>query len=277
MSDRYRTGIADYVFIGEGEEGANGTFFLAPPPARLGLDVQLLAVKVISGLTQEDSIRRGARELRAFAAVESPLLVQLYDAGQDGSALYYSMEHLPLGSLARPARPLRRVEVLAAMRDAARAAHALHEAGLAHHDIEPRTVLLHEHGAKLGDLGLAQTLTSPNASSTGIPSIEGIEFLDPTMLGGAAASRSADIWSLGATMHRALAGVGLYGTLPVQRPLLAVRKVLSSTPEISGELSPGERSVVARAIDADLEHRYPTAEAMAQDLDQLVAQEAARA
>jgi len=270
MSDRHRKRIADYEFVSEGEEGANGTFFLAPPPARLGLDVELVAVKVISGLTQDDSIRRGARELRAFAAVDSDLLVRLHDAGQDGSALFYSMEYLPLGSLARGARPLRRTEVLTAVRDAALAADALHEAGLAHHDIEPRTVLLHEHGAKLADLGLAQTLSSGHASSTGIPALEGIEYLDPAMLGGASASRSTDIWSLGATLHRALAGVGFYGVLALQRPLLAVRKVLSSTPEISVDLSPAERAVVERAIAADLQARYATAREMADDIDELI-------
>lgn len=100
------------------------------------------------------------RELRAFAAVDSPHLVRVYDAVlADSFAL--ACEYLPLGSLAQPACPLTRAEVLAAVRHAALAAHALHEAGLVHGDIKPANILLTPEGAKLTDLGLARFLTRP--------------------------------------------------------------------------------------------------------------------
>src|SRR3954447_21921710 len=76
----------------------------------------------------------------------------------------YAMEHLPLGSLAAPARPLGRGEVLRAV---AHAAHALHEGGLTHGDLKPANILLTENGAKLSNLGLARYLT-PGATLTGM-------------------------------------------------------------------------------------------------------------
>ncbi len=257
--------VADYEFVSEGTQGANGTFYLAVPPARLGLDAELVAVKVITGVTQDDAIRRGARELRAFAAVESPHLIRLFDAGQDGPNLYYSMEYSPLGSLAQPARPLERHEVIDAVADAADAAHALHEAGLAHRNIQPSTVMLHEAGAKLADLGLAQTLT-PGQTATGVATIEYIEYLDPASLGGESPSRATDIFSLGATLHRALTGTGLYGVVPTNQPLLAVRRVLSSTPQVSDMLDESDRHIIERAIDVDLTERYGSADELATDL-----------
>ena len=54
------------------------------------------------------------RELRAFAQVNSPYLVRVYDAVLQDSFLY-AMEYCPLGSLAAPARPLSRGEVLRAV------------------------------------------------------------------------------------------------------------------------------------------------------------------
>jgi serine/threonine protein kinase len=260
--------IADYSFVRTLGEGNHGEFHLATPPARLRLSTEYVAVKVLNGGGSEESFRRMTKELRAFASVQSPYLVTLYDAGQEGGTFYYSMEYFPLGSLAAPARPLTRPETIRAVTHAARAAHSLHEAGVAHRDIKPANVMLHEHGAKLSDLGLAQVL-QPGQTVTGIGTVGSIEFIDPVIMRGERASRATDIWSLGLTLHRALTGVGVYGELPDRDPLLALRKVLSTSPTLDPGLSPAERSVVEACIEPDLAKRIPTAEALAQRLDQL--------
>ena len=79
-------------------EGNHGRFYLAHPPARLGIADEYVAVKVFAGQYSEDAYRRGTRELRAFAAVESPYLVRVYDAVLEDNFLY-AMEYFPLGSL----------------------------------------------------------------------------------------------------------------------------------------------------------------------------------
>ena len=65
-----------------------------------------------------------------------------------------------------------------------------------------------------------------------------VEFLDPELLAGARPSRRTEVWALGATVHRALAGTGLYGELPDAQPLLAIRRVLSSQPQMHPTLNP---------------------------------------
>lgn len=255
--------IADYRLIRSLGDGNHGEFFLAHAPDRLGVGGAEVAVKVLSGMNVDDALRRMGRELRAFASVSSPYLVQLHDAGQDGDRLFYSMEYYPLGSLLSPSRPIERPEVLRAILHAARAAHALHEGGVAHRGIKPANVLLHEHGARLSDLGLAQALM-PGQTVTGVGSIGAVEFLDPAIIRGETASRASDIWSLGATLHWALAGVGIYGDLSGIQPLAAVRKVLTSDPEISPLLSDDERAVVERALHPDVAQRPATAEALAE-------------
>ena len=138
--------LADFRVVRLIGEGNHGRFYLAHPPARLGIDDEYVAVKVFAGQCSEDAFRRGTRELRAFAAVDSPYLARVYDAVLEDNFLY-AMEYFPLGSLAAPARPLARQEVLRAVEHAARAVHALHEAGLAHGDVKPGNVMLHEDGA----------------------------------------------------------------------------------------------------------------------------------
>jgi serine/threonine protein kinase len=261
--------IADYVFLRSLGQGNYGEFFLSRPPPRLRLDAEYVAVKVLAGAATDDTFRRATKELRLFASVKSPYLVRLFDAGQDGDRFYYSMEYFPMGSLAAPARPLDRREVLTAVAHAARAAHALHEAGIVHRDIKPANILLHEGGAKLSDLGLAQLL-SPGLTITGLGPVASVEYMDPAIMRGERASRASDVWSLGVTLHRALAGAGIYGELPEADPLLTMRKVLNSTPALHDGLAPADASLITACLARDPADRPRTAGEVADEIDALV-------
>ena len=240
--------LADFRVVRLIGEGNHGRFYLAHPPARLGIDDEFVAVKVFAGQCSEDAYRRGTRELRAFAAVDSPYLARVYDAVLEDNFLY-AMEYFPLGSLAAPARPLTHDDVLRAVEHAARAVHALHEGGLAHGDVKPGNVMLHENGGKLSDLGLARVFTA-GAALTGMAPETSVEYLDPSLLLGEPPSRATDIWALGATLHRALSGKGLYGELPERQPLLAIRRVQTTPPALDPVLTADEAALVLACLAA---------------------------
>ncbi len=256
--------IADYQVVRLIGEGNNGRFYLARPPARLGIPDEFVALKVFGERIAEHAYERGVRELRSFAAVRSPYLVRVYDAVLD-DRFAYAMEWLPLGSLAAPARPVGRADALRALEHAARAAHSLHEAGLAHGDISPGNVLLAEDGGalsgRLSDLGLARLLT-PGSTLTGMAGAGSVEYLDPDLLAGSRPSRRSEVWALGATLHRTLAGVGLHGHMPVDQPLLAIRRVLSGTPVVHEGLSAADAALVRDCL-AGGTARLATAEEVA--------------
>ena len=263
-----RDGIADYRFVRQLGAGSHGVFYLAYPPERLPVAAEFVAVKVLSGGSSQDVFRWAHRELAAFAAVRSPYLVTLYDAGQQGEDVYYSMEYLPDGSVAMPAEPLNRAKALRAMSQAARATHALHEAGIAHRDIKPGNVLLCPDGAKLADLGLSHVMR-PGATVTRMGPAGDIGYLDPGLIRGDRPSRASDVFSLGATLHYAVAGEGLYGPLPADDPILAVRRVLSHPPVISAAVDSDTRQVIAWAIAANPAERPATALQFAEQLEEL--------
>jgi serine/threonine protein kinase len=260
--------LADYAIVRPLGRANHGELYLAHPPARLHIDADTVVLKVLDGRADDAIFRRVTRELRAFAATRSDHRVIVYEAGQEGDHLYYSMEVCPGGTLAEPVAPLDRADVLIAVSDVARAAHDLHEAGIAHRDIRPENVLLVSGGAKLGDLGLAQLMT-PDQTVTGIHQVASVEYLDPQILKGERASRATDIWSLGLTLHRALSGTGVYGHLPMHDPLLAFRKILTTTPQLSDALVAAERAIVERCVGPAHE-RYQTASEVADLLDDLV-------
>lgn len=260
--------IGDYTFRESLAEGSTGFFFLASPPPRLGIDATTVVVKVLKISTGDDGFHRMTRELRTFARVQSPYLVTLFDAGQEAGSLYYAMEYFPLGSLAAPAEPLSRERTLAAVSDTARAAHDLHEAGMAHRNIKPSNVMLTASGGKLADLGMVQVL-SPGQTITGMAGLESVEYVDPAIIRGERASRSSDIWTIGVTLHRALTGRSVYGDLPEGDALLAVRRVLTTPPAISPELSPGEAALIESCLEPNPGDRPRTAAELAERIDAL--------
>ena len=264
--------IADYVLVSSLGRGNSGEFFLAVPPARLSLAAEHVTVKVLAAPSGADALRRVTRELRAFADVRSPHLVRLLDAGQDGEHFFYAMEHLPLGSLAAPARPLARAEVLRAVADAARGARALHEAGLVHGGITTSTVLLAdgrpEVRGRLSDLGLVRSRAT-GAALTSLGPVESVEHVEPSVISGGPPIAAGDVWSLAVTLHVALAGVGPYGDLTGVDPLLAVRRVLTTTPEPADSLTAQEKALLTRCWAKDEAARPSSAESLAQEVEGL--------
>ncbi|MEV6525053.1 protein kinase [Longispora sp. NPDC051575] len=256
-------GIADYTFVRPLGSGNHGHYHLALTPARLPVDAEHVAVKVLAGESTTATFRRATRELTAFAAVRSPYLVAPYDAGQQDGIFYYATEYLDGGTLADPVAP---ADAPRAVAHAARAAGALHRAGIVHRDIKPANVLLHAGGAKLSDLGLSHVFTA-GVTLTGMGSMASAEYTDPAVLGGEPPRPASDVYSLGVVLHRAVAGVGLYGELPADDGLFVLRRILSTEPVVSPAL-PGAVAALVRACLGPVDGR-PDAEALADRIDAL--------
>jgi serine/threonine-protein kinase len=265
-------GAGDYVFVREIGHGVHGRVFLARPPARVGVDDDHVAVKVISGHATAGGFEAVVDELLAYAGVDSQLLLPLYDVGMDGGTVFYAMHYSPFGSLAAPARDVPRRERLVAVARAARAVHELHEAGIAHRAIQPSNVLLDSRGALLAEPAVAHLIIR-GEPLTGVGTrgdARDLEFVDPALMKGGRAGRASDVWSLGVTLHMALTGFGLYPALTSADPMVAVRIYLRSRPEPDSKLSDAERAIVVRALHRDPALRYPTAEAFAEDVERVL-------
>ena len=100
----------------------------------------------------------------------------------------------------------------------------------------------------------------------------GREFTDPAIMTGGAASRASDIWSLGACLHYALTGHGVYGDLRSTEPLLLVRSILASQPTISDQLPASARELVEASLATDVATRPRTADEVADRISGIVAE-----
>jgi serine/threonine protein kinase len=215
-----------------------------------------------------DACVRAAEELRQVAAVDEPRLVTLVDAGRVDASMFTAAHFETAGSMARPPAPLTRAQVLHAVADAARAAHALHEAGIVHRAIKSSNVMLDDSGGRLADVGLAHVL-SPDDSMAAFGSVDDIEYVEPDVLLGQTAGRASDVWSLAVTLHRALTSSSVYGEVPNGGMLGTLRHVLETPPVLADGLSEGETELLSWCLAAERTKRPGTAAIVAERLDRL--------
>lgn len=265
------TTFADYELIESLGSGNHGECFLARPPGRLGVDREHVVLKVLSANATREACLRVAQELRRVAAVAEPRLVTLLDAGRVGGTMFTAAPYFESGSLARPVVAPARDHVLRAGADAARAAHALHEAGIVHRAIKPTNIVLDGGsgaGGRLADVGLAHAL-SPGQTMTSFGSAAAIEYVEPSALLGQPAGRASDIWSLAVALHRALTSTSVYADLPGDGLLAALRHVIETPPVLADGLSDGEAELLSWCLSADRSARPATAALVAERLDRL--------
>ncbi len=176
-----------------------------------------VAIKLLrTELSGDPGLRRRFEiEARAAARLVHPNVVGVFDTGEAGGRPYIVMERLPGDTLADRLREgrmdepgTRRLasEVLGALA-------AAHAAGILHRDVKPSNILWARDGsAKVADFGIAKgterTLDNQTGDITATNLVIGTPaYLAPERLLGHPATPRSDLWSLGAVLYEALAGV----------------------------------------------------------------------
>lgn len=256
--------FADYELVNQLQPGNHGTFYIARPPARLGYSEDLVALKILDRHATDNEFKRMAAELQLLLELEHPHIVGVVDAGHENGRLYYATRYFGDGSLPLgPSTDLAGVATQVA--DAAEAAHALHEVGVAHRDIKPSNILLAGGRGHLADLGVAN-YADANFTTTGSSPVGTLEYADPRLIHGDPPGRASDVWSLGATLHAALTGIGVLGEIPNAHLAGAIEYIMTAVPTVSPTCPEPLASIVARAIHPVRAERHLTAADLAADL-----------
>ncbi|MDP9022223.1 MAG: Stk1 family PASTA domain-containing Ser/Thr kinase [Actinomycetota bacterium] len=233
---------------------------------RLDRDV---AVKVLRPLFADDeqSLARFEREARAAATLNHANVVAVHDYGEDDGRPYLVMELVDGRSLDAlidgGLAPDRALEICT---DVCAALGAAHDAGLVHRDIKPANILVADDGTvKVADFGIAYAVGGDTLAMTSV--LGTAAYLSPEQAQGAPVDARSDVYSLGTVLYEMLTGSPPFtGDSLVQVALRHVsdtpRPPRDRTPRIEPELE----AVVLTSLAKDPADRYPSAEAMRDDL-----------
>ncbi len=287
--------IPGYEVLGELGRGGMGVVYQA---RQVGLN-RVVALKMIlaGGHAGEAERARFRLEAEAVARLQHPNIVQIYEVGEVQGRSYFSLEFVGGGTLAsrlnrQPQPPRPAAQLVAVL---ARAVHAAHQAGIVHRDLKPGNVLLQnpeDRGQwtedsqasalssvlcplsscfpKITDFGLAKRLdaeaglTQSNAI-LGTPSYMAPEQAESKTR---AIGPPADIYALGAILYECLTGRPPF---LADTPIDTILQVVSDNPAPPSRLQsrvPGElEAVCLKCLAKDPRQRYPSAAALAEDLE----------
>jgi serine/threonine-protein kinase len=246
-----------------------------------------VAIKLMHRETARDSdqLERFRREARAVAQLNHPHVVQVIDAGEEGDdehpTPYIVLEYVEGETLKQRIRRLGRLPVTEAVAYAieiARALSAAHARGIVHRDIKPQNVLIDAEGsAKVTDFGIARMLVDEGLTADGRV-LGTTDYVSPEQALGHQVNGQSDIYSLGVVLYEMLTGeVPFRGENQVAVAMKHVREDIPDVqlrrPEVSASLG----AVLDRATDKDLGRRYPDANQLAMDLEDVLTIESSRA
>jgi serine/threonine protein kinase/Tfp pilus assembly protein PilF len=262
-----------------------------------------VALKLLpSEFTQDaERLRRFALEAKTASGLNHPNILTIYDIGAAQDTHFIATEYIAGETLReRLQRPVSLDETLSITLQIAQALAAAHDAGIIHRDIKPENVMLRQDGiVKVLDFGLAkltemrnadfgmrneeaETLLqgepnnpqspirnpqSSNPHSTAPGMVMGTaSYMSPEQARGEKVDARTDIFSLGVVLYEMLAGKRPFEGVNM---LDIIGAVLHQEPAPLADAPAELQRIVTKALQKDRAARYPSAQELARDLQEL--------
>ncbi len=249
-----------------------------------------VALKIIGqSMLSSDLLRRFEQEAEVLGRLTHPGIAQVYEAGtfeHAGSAQpFFAMElvdGVPLGAYVEANRLSAR-KIMALVAQIAEAIHHAHERGIVHRDLKPANVLVTRDGQpKILDFGVAR-VTDADVRTTTMHTSAGqligtVAYMSPEQAAGdpGLIEARSDVYSLGAIAYELLAG---RLPLDVDGKMIheAVRAIQQDEPtplttSVRG-LPSDVQTIIGMALEKEPVRRYPSAQALADDIHRFLADE----
>ena len=270
------TQLGDYELLEELGRGGMGVVFRA----RHKRADRIVALKVIRddqlGAMSDDRrkqiVERFVTEARAAARLEHDHLVTIYDVGEVEGRHYYSMRFIEGQDLSQTvnAGPLEGDRAARYIEQVARAIHEAHQHEILHRDVKPANILIDEKldRAWIADFGLARLRTHDSAATHQGDLLGSPCYMSPEQVEDASSvDRTADVYSLGATLYHLLTGRPPFLAASVVNTLNQVRTVEPAAPRyLNPAISADLQTICLKCLSKSPKQRYATAELLADDL-----------
>src|SRR5213595_3525772 len=273
--------LGDYELLEEIGRGGQGVVFRA---RQKSLN-RTVALKVISlgQWASKAHLKRFRREAEAAASLDHPSIVPIYEVGERDGSCYFSMKFVEGGQLDEVLKqtPMSIRQTVELITKVARTVHYAHEHGILHRDIKPGNILLDAKGEPhLTDFGLARLVESESSVTQTLDVLGTPSYMAPEQAAGnnAAVSNATDVYGVGAVLYQLLTGQSPFAggtTYETIKLLLNTepRQPRLFNPKIDRDLS----TICLKCLEKDPKRRYPSALALAEDLERWLRHEPIRA
>jgi serine/threonine protein kinase len=283
---RETTRLGSFEILRRLARGGMAEIYLARTSGPSGFEKLVVLKKILGKLADKPRyVQLFLEEARIAASLDHPGIAQVYDIGMVDGSYFFAMEHLHgqdvRSILHRAWRIGERLPIEHAVQIARHVASALHFAhekrrsdgtllGLVHRDVSPSNILVTYDGAtKLLDFGVAKTAASTVKTRTG--ALKGkIAYMSPEQARGAPLDRRSDIFSLGIVLWEMITTQRLYRA---DNDFATLQLIIHQPPrppsQVRPECPPELERMVLRALAQDPDARYPTAEQLVLELDEL--------
>src|SRR5437762_1332935 len=273
--------LGDYELLDEVGRGGQEVVFRA---RQTSLN-RTVALKIISlgQWASKAHLKRFRLEAEAAARLEHPGIVPIHEVGERDGSCYFSMKFVEGGQLDEVVRrtPISIRQAAELIAKVARTVHYAHEHGILHRDIKPGNILLDQRGEPhLTDFGLARLVESESTITRTREALGTPSYMAPEQAAGEQRklSNATDVYGLGAVLYQLLtdhppfAGGTTYDTIKL---LLDTepRQPRLLNPKIDRDLS----TICLKCLEKDPQRRYPSALALAEDLERWLKHEPIRA
>jgi len=272
--------LAHYEVIDKLGYGGFGNVYLAAD-AKLGNRLVVLKVLHPHLAADPDMVKRFRREAQAMGQLDHPNIVRIYSVEDQLPPPFIVMEFVQGITLADLLQQgaISFEEALPILRQIGEALDAAHLQGMVHRDVKPSNVLITPEGvAKLTDFGIVKMLQGNETTLTPtIGTMGSVRYMSPEQVDIHRQDEigpSSDIYALGVMAYQMLAGrVPFEGQ---NNAAILMAHMATPPPDPSSfnpALSPAVVSVLMKVLDKKPAHRYSTASAFINALQQAVAGE----
>ncbi len=263
--------IGDYELIDEIARGGMGVVYRA---RHKGLK-RLVALKMIlSGpIATFEERERFLREAELAANLDHPSIVPIYEIGEHENRLYFSMKLVEGASLSKRSERYREDPRAAArlVSTLARAVHYAHARGFLHCDLKPSNVLVDGQGKPyVTDFGLARRTGEDSSLSLSGAILGTPSYMAPEQATGSRArlGPATDVYGLGAIFYELLTGRPPFRSSTIMETVVQVMERDPAPPrELRPEIPRELESICLKCLEKAPKDRYPSGEALAQELD----------
>jgi tRNA A-37 threonylcarbamoyl transferase component Bud32 len=268
--------IGKYQIIGTLDEGGQARVYRAVhPDLARELVIKLGRNPIQAGQIVQDRL---ITESRILAELDDPAIARVFDAGLYEGLPYVAMEYVRgphLRQYFEQRRPNAR-QSAAIVAACARGLTKAHAWGITHQDLKPKNIVIDETGQpRILDFGLATFRHAWNESTAEPGTISGTpEYMPPEQAAGQTSliGPRSDVFALGGVLYFLLAGRAPFQGKDVFDVLAKARACdFDSAALRKREIPAALARICLRAMQADPQARYQTAEAMAGDLERFLA------